>query len=917
MARNRSNPKPPGANLDERAEQRRAVLDKRQRLLSKMAKAHAARAEAAPPEQETQAAPQRPIRDVECYMAALAAQPFYRLGHSDAVEVTSAYSQLVRSAIEVASDGSAQVVMPWPPVRVSPSAIAGLLTIAAVGSADREELILQDATETGRRRSDQVRAIVFPYARSTHAQARQVQVGRHTFGAINFEHVKRYVNGQNDAAKDFHQVLARIRNLTGRALDGRDYTEFEHPILDEIVPHASPRGERSSNSTLLWRTRSKTDIAKQSRSGDADDPSKADFFLYTLRANDRLDVELRAIQRSPDLLILDLTRVARNRLGWDWVGKSTEFVALLREVHPTTGILAIADDPWTFRTARFDVLGTQRSGRNGRVTPAIGRVAYSDITDIVRPVAAPAPKFEGAGCIDVDGFFGDVDHRIEALRRLANILDNKGAPREAVIVRSVIATVRRTASLPGSLAELSTFLEQETSTATANDLLAVYRITADIATLDDPRFAANQVDAEDGALSATRDLMHTFDNATPMSTLLEAVIQPPLRSSSKSVFVFRSDLVAEFAVNRLGVMYPKLAARIESEFIRFGGERILKSVVDLPQVARNQFKRAVLVAPTRTAILATLTQPWLPENLTVLADADTLAFAARDAEQLADEIDITPLATRLRMFATRAVERVDEIGRHVVRFEMPPDDVEFPNGLVVDLSGGGNGERNLIEIELKSGQRIIARRSTEIVLRDDGAATTSFVERPASQVKVGDEVCVIGHGFIERARTLVNIRATAAEEIRDYHQLVADRFSAMPEQTTIEKLRSLVAAMGEPAVAPDTARYWIDLDDEIEKPLHDVVPHAPHDRDTFMRFAAALGISERMAGNFWRWAIVAQRSHRLRYGNVFHDAFRGILTDPHAAMASNRDRTSQIRMLRSMAEEHVAIVNKVRSYGTR
>jgi hypothetical protein len=917
MARNRSYFGPPVASLDERAEQRRAALDTRQKLLSKMTKTSAARAEAAAAKQKTQAVPERPQRDIQRYMAALAAQPFHQLGQSDAAEVTPSYSQLVRSAAEVASNGSAQVVMPWPPIRVSPSAIAGLLTIAAVGSAERQQLVLQGAPETGRRRSDPVRVIVFPYTRGTHAQARQVQVGRRAFGAVNFEHVKRYVNGGNDAAKDFHQVLARVRNLTGRAFDGRDYAEFEHPILDEIVPHASPGGERSSNSTLLWRTRSKTDIAKQSRSGDADDPSKADFFLYTIRANDRLDVDLRAIERSPDLLILDLTRIARNRLGWDWVGKSIDFVASLHEVHPTTGILAIADDPWTYRTTRFDILGTRRPGRNGKVTPAVGHVAFSEVPNIVRPVAAAAPTFEGAGCVDVDGFFGEVDHGIEALRRLANSLNDKGAPQEAIIVRNVIATVRRTASLPGSLADLSSFLEQETSTATANDLLAAYRVTADIATLDDPRVAASQVDAEVGALVVARELMRTFDNATPMSTLIEAAIQPPLRSSSKSVFVFRSDLVAEFAVNRFGVTYPKLAARIESEFIRFGGERILKGVVDLPQVARNQFKRVVLVAPTRTAILATLTQPWLPEHVTVLADADTLAFAARDADRLADEIDIATLAVRLRKFAMKANERVEEIGRHVVRFEMPPDDVEFPNGLVVDLSGRANGERNLIEIELKSGQRIIARRSTEIVLRDDGAATTAFVERPASQVKVGDEVCVIGHGFIERARTLVNIRATAAEEIRDYHQLVADRFAAIPAPSTMAKLRSLVAAMGEPAVAPDTARYWIDLDEELEKPLHDVVPHAPQDRDTFMRFAAALDISERMAGNFWRWAVVAQRSHRIRYGNVFHDAFRGILTDPHAAVASNRDRTDQIRMLRSMAEEHVAIVDKVRSFVAR
>lgn len=900
--------------LDDRAGQRRAMLDKRQALLSKMAKASAARAQAPTPATANPVILERKTRDVERYMAALAAQPFHLLGLSEVSAVTPAYQRLVRSAVEVASDGSVQVVMPWPPLRISPSAIAGLLTIAAVGSAEVEQVASQGATDTVRRRSDEVRTIVFPYARSTHARARQVQVGRHELGVVNFEHVKRYMNGGDDAAKDFHQVLGRVRNLTGRASDGRDYAEFEHPILDEIVPHATPRGERATNSTLLWRTRSKTDIAKQSRSNEADDRDKADFFLYTLRAGERIGVDIRAIKRSPDLLILDLTRNARNRLGWDWVEKASEMVACLREVHPSTGILAIADDPWTYRTARFDILGTRRPRKNSKQIPVQGHVAYSENSEIVQSVSATPSPFEGGSRIEADGFFGDTAHGIEAVRHLANTLSRRGDPNGANTARSLMATIRRTASLPGSLAELGRFMEREASTAAANDLLSVYRAAADLATLADPRSLASQVDADDGALSKAREIMRTFDAATPMTTLLEAIVQPAVRSSSKSVFVFRSDLVAEFAADRLGVAEPKLAARIESEFIRFGGERMLRAVADLPPSARNQFKRAVIVAPTRTAILTTLSQPWLPDQVTMLADADTLAFAARDAERLADEIGIAPLAARLCNFAAKAKARVEEMGRHVVRFEMPTDDIEFPNGTVVDLSGGGRGERNLVEIGLKNRQRIIARRNTGIVLRDDGATTTAFVERPASAVKPGDEVCVIGHSFVERARTLVNIQATASEEIRDYHELVAERFAEIPEPSIQAKLRTLVARMGDPSVTTERARYWIDLADEIEKPLHDVVPHAPSDRETFMRFTAALGIGEGMASSFWRWAVVAQRSHRLRYGNVFHDAFRGILTDPHAAMASNRDRTDQIRLLRSMAEEHVAVVDNVRSF---
>lgn len=912
MGRDRPFQRPPGVALGDRAEQRQAALDKRQTLLSKMAKSNAERSAAAASPKA--APPERPRREIDRYMGALALQSFHLLGRAEVAEITPAYLRLVRSAAEVAADGSAQVVMPWPPARVSASAIVGLLTIAAVASAECEQVDMQGSSEQSRRRSDEVRAIVFPYARSTHAQARQVQVDRHALGAVNFDHLKRYMSETGDGAKDFHQVLARVRNLTGRATDGRDYAEFEHPILDEIVPHGPPRGERSSNSMLLWRTRTKTDIANQRRSGDADDPAKASFFLYTVRAGERLGIDLRAIKRAPDLLILDLNRTARNRLGWDWMRKASEMVACLREVHPGTGILAIADDPWTYATARFEILGTRRPGRNSKPTPATGHVAYSEVPEIVRPAGSGDTTFDGGNRIDVDGFFGDVDHNIEALRHLANSLADKGDAEGSTTARNLIATVRRTALLPGSLSELSRFLERETSTATADDLLAVYRVTPDLATLNDPRSLASQVDAEAGSLSSARDLMRTLEGGTPMTTMLEVAIQPALRSSSKSMFVFRSDLVAEFAADRLIASHAKLGERLDSEMIRFGGERLLKTVADLPPASHNQFKRVVVVAPTRTAILTTLTQPWLPEQVTILADADTLVFAARDAERLAGEIDIAQLAARLRTFAAKANKRVEEIGRHVVRFEMPTDDVEFPNGSVIDLRGGPRGERNLVEIELKNGQRIIARRSTEIVLRDDGAATASFVERPASQVKKGNEVCVIGHGFVERARTLVNIRATAAEEIRDYHQLVVERFAAMPEPTVIAKLRSLVAAMGEPAVPVETARYWIDLDREVDKPLHDVVPHAPQEEETFMRFTAALGMSERIARTFWRWAVVAQRSHRVRYGNVFHDAFRGILTDPHAAMASNRDRTDEIRALRAMAEEHVAIVDEVRSY---
>lgn len=913
MARNRPYHRPPGTTQQDRDHARKATLDRRQALTAKLAEAAARRAAdpVAPPPTEAES----PFRDVDGYMAAIAAQPLHRLGQPEVAELTAAYATLVRSAVEIAGRGGAQVVMPWPPSKISPSAIVSLLAIGAIGSARRDSVQLRGAEIASRVRADEVRAMVFPYARSTHAQARQVQVDRHEFGRINFEHVARYLGRSGDAAKDLHQVLARVRKLSGRASDGRDYAEFEHPILDEVIPHGPARGDRPSNSSVLWRTRSKTDIGRQARSGEADDPAKAAYFMFTARRDDRLGVELRAIKRPLDLLILDLSRNGRDRLGWDWLRRAGDMVACMREIHPKAGILAVVDDPWSYRAVRFDVLGTKQPGKKGKVIPAPGSVVYCPTTGILQDIGQQTPPFEGASSITVDGFYGDVDRNIERLRELANRLADMGDPAGAATARNLMGTVRRSASLPGSIAELSRFIERETSAAIADDRLATYRATADISALTDPTGLASQADAEKSVAAETRTVMRSLEQATPMSTLIEDAMQPALRSSSRSVFVFRSDMIAEFAADKLGSAYPKLSERIESGVIRFGGARALHTVADAPASSRNQFKRAIIVAPTTSTILATLAQSWLPEQVMFLADADTLAFAARDASRLADEIGVDALSLRLRTFAEKAANRVAGIGRHTVQLdaEAPSEDVEFPTGSVVDLSAGGRGERRLVEIKLGNGQRIIARPSTGIVLRDDGATTTTFVERPASQIGRGDEVCVIGPGFIERARSLVNIRATAAEEIREYHSQVAKRFAAIPEESTNGRLRILVSRMGQPEVPIDRARYWVDLRDEIDKPLHEVVPHAPHDRDTFMRFTEALGIGRKLAESFWLWAVVAQRSHRMRAGNVFHDAFRGILTDPHAALASNRDRSADIRALRAMAEEHVATVADTQS----
>ena len=905
--------RPPGKSLEDRAQQQREVRDRRAELIKKM-KSTATRTAAAVDSLAVETPQSHSRRDVDAYLTALAAMPLYPLGSNAEVPLAPWYRTFARSALEAMNGSGDQVVMSWPLSQTCPSGIVGLLTVAAVGGARRTSIHFQGAEESVFEQAEKLRTVLYPYARSTHAAARQVQVDSTQLGSIHFDHLKRYLDENAETGtKDYHQVLARVRQLKKGVVEGDSFGEFKHPILDELVPHGPPKGERPANGELLWRTKSKTDIGKFSRSGAADDPATAAYYIYTIRAKDRLDEQLRAIKDSPDLVIIDLSRAARARLGWNWPSQARDAIKRVREVQPDTGILALTDDPWVYRLTRFELLGSRKPGKKGKTVPAAGRVVFSPERSLLADADRSRPEFKGATEISIGGFFGEVDRTIEKLRILARGLADRGDASGAAIVREIIATVRRSASLPGSLAAFVRFLEAETTTAMAADLFASYRVGANLTALSDARSLASQLDAESLATAGADGLMRSLETATPMASLLNEALQAPLRSSSRSLVVFRSEMIAEFAASELLESNTKLKGRLEKDMIRFGAAPLVATVSATSQAFRNQFKRIILVAPTSSAILATFAEPWLPEQMAILADADTLAFAARDAERLACELDVEPVARRLRDFAVQANKRVTEIGRHAVRFdnEMPPEDIEFPSGMLVDLSGGGRGERNLIEIQMRNGQRILARQSTYIVVRGDGATAPPFIEKAASAIRVGEEVCVIDPAFVERARTLVSFRATAAAEIREYHSQVAARFDGLPGDSISKRLRYLVSTMGDPPTSPHTARYWVSLDEEIEKELHEVVPHAPQDRETFLRFTAALGIGAKLAENFWRWAVVAQRSHRVRAGTVFHDAFRGILTDPHAALAENIERGEEIRALRSMAEDHVATVAKI------
>lgn len=904
----------PRVGLQTHLERQRAVADRKGELARQIADSVAKRAAAAAPPPRTQ-------RPIDSYAQALDGLPLHRVGSQQALGVATAYRKLVEIIAKVASDGGRRTVLFWPAAEVSLAAGAVLTCLADCLAAPPIEIV--HAGETFRALSKPIglRTLLFPAASTGHRPLKDVYVDKNTIGRCHTQHHVRAIRHPNEVGlADYHQALSRVKTLNGLARDGQVYDEFRHPNLDEVVASGPLGGPVPDHGHLLWHARSKTDLRVQSRTGLADDPKAAPYFSFSLRADDAASVRINASTLPLDVLLLDLTRRGRARLGLNWRERVRDFTAKIEAAHRGIGVVALTDDPWTFDAVRFEALATETRSRakvDRQACPS--EVVFATDAVIATPAQEPAVEWRGCESVSVQGFGGDLVTEVARLRSLATTASQAGDLRGAETVRRLIGRLRSAASLPASLGALSSFVTAEMGSAAAAEQVAAYQVNALIADLTEPGSVLSQVahDVLTASVAKARELRAKVDQATPMSTLVEAAVRRYLGSSSKCLFVFRSDLIAELAYEDLVSRLPELEARIDNGMIHFTDVPGALDIANLPDGERNQFYRMVLIGPTRVQLLSWMAKPWLPKDVLILLDLDTMRSTSRDALRLAEYPEFSPLQRRLSLLAQRTRECAGRLGGAAIKLdslEAPPEDVEVPVGSVVDMAGPSRNPRDLIAFTLSNDLTVIARPRTRLVSRQPSQALVSYGETQASQVGVGDEICVMGQAFIEKMRPLLNISAVAAEEIRSYHDLVRDRFDALPGGPVSARLRVVSEKMGQPRVAPETIRYWVTLDDEADKALHDVVPHAPRDRETFLRFMAALDVSEGTARRFWAWAVIAQRSVRQRVGAVLYDAYRSILVDPHGADASQLDRLAGVKAVRSAAEQFVATVTGRREY---
>jgi hypothetical protein len=856
------------------------------------------------------AAPAPRLRDVDALLGAIHDIPLYYSGESERQPLAPIYNDIVRAALQAMQDKSREALLVWPHADPAPALIAVALSLADCASSRP----IKSGSYDARAAPVGMRALIYPYTRNERHALRTILVDRTYVASVQLAHQMRLKPGDDPALGDFHRTLARVGSLRGLGKDGQPYPEFNHPCADELVP-TSRINQPDSMAGLLWRVRTKTDLSRFDRPTPppAEQPNEAAFYLFGVHADDNPADALAAVRAPLDLALVDLTRTGTQRLDREWLARTKAFFAELDQKHPRTATLVLTDDPWTFDTVRRDLLLSKKQKREKQAPPP-GAVVLAHSPALLGGTSE-APVYADVSAFEISPYAGSLDEVSSLAGRLARRAIEMGDIPAAENIYEIVGTLRRCAALPAPLPSLADFVASEIGERGAAERLSNYSTNAPLNELQKSRGALSQ--HEGPALGdfdrRVRLVQENAAQLTPMATEFEATLAALMGKSSRTAILFRDNMLADFAAETFAALpdFRDLDRRFATKMMYFVDAGELDDLAREPPSYRKQFKTLVIVGLSRQVLLSALARPWLPERVVIIGDTATLSGAARDVKRLLRYDALGPLRPRLEKFAARAAEEVGrQLGMTLVLDDdaTAPDDTEKVASGVLNLAGEATLGQPLYRFELDTGEILIAKPGTQLVLQNTARLVPTFYQESASNVERGDHICVIGDAFLAMARPLLNITVRAAEEIRDYHRLVLKQLASIPAATPTQRLTEVIRRMTEAGANTSNARYWVDIEGELDKPLEEIVPHAPREHVTYLAFMKALGVSDTHAEHYWIWAVIAQRALRVRAALRYHDAYRAILVSPHAAQADNPQRAKDIKRIRSAAESFVGRV---------
>lgn len=784
--------------------------------------------------------------------------------------------------------------------------------------------------------STELATLFFPWSQGTIVTQRRLLVDRDYVCESTLPALNR-VWSENTSHTAFSYLMA-LHSLKHVLTSGKKDKRFRnaiknnpglmHPTLYEIMPQ-----HRIQDSSGLWdykdqflrRLRPHTWIAERREYLEAAaDPSQTPFFLYGVHSSATRTQLFRTAGldpscngRRPDIVLVDLTRRARGRLGRDWQQSLNRFLGVVHDLYASNcpPMLAVTDDTFVLQNLRWDIVkeyDLRRSANASHKGPVFATVVPHPKPDPFDPETIESGSLSR---VTAEVYGADILSVAELGLKVRRALQDTGESEIAEAVATAIYALESIAGLPGPPRQFQDFLadnydgyERQRLGAQFDHLTPSGQIKS---TLQLGLAGVNH-DQLSAFLDAFDKLCNRASTDNPGRKLFDKCVEGLAREDARALVVFPSEALRGFAEWRIENDDTLSYARsMLGRKLLLVDRREAMEELDIDQRGQRLFEQLVFIQPRADDFLQVLTRSWIPEKVLVLAN---LAWAERTLRRIRILIDIDGIdPLRDKLLAVR-----EELERTLSGRKIDVPDLDIPPPLprlgTLDLTAGSVSGSGLTRIVTTSGNlRVKVFDGSEVAVYDPEALQI-FSRKLAKDLKPGDQICVFSPDFVSMVRDKLNLTANASEVLPLYHRTVADAVVKLPGEDMTSKARALRERMLdiEPTLelpGIHAIRQWIDVESLVHAPRNEVRPQAPRDRRHYLCLMRALGISEDLASHYWDLGIFWTRSKRIRSGFAFHQVFMGILIDPHGTVTRlPESRRHDVWRIYETAERHVATV---------
>ncbi len=846
---------------------------------------------------------------------------FHRHGDSDRpYDLGSTAKTILADFERTLSHRRSEALLVWPQAIQGLAIIHSLAALSRLANCDTQRLA----------------TLLFPWNRNSGATQKALLVDREQLVKAALGPLNRiYAQGSTHPAFGYLMAIHSLKHLAKGEQGNRRYKAVEqdpcllHPTLFELIPQAGIQasGLLSSEDHFLRRLRRHTWINQRSEHiASANDPSASPFYLFGLHPEGLAVETLRKAGldpdrggRCPDIVLIDLTRRARNGLGENWRSEAEKFCLMISDFYRRAcpPALVVTDDVFVLQTVRWKTLKEYETAREVTVSPKAPATAHliinvrADILD----TEATAPAWLEDFTTEVYGT--DLLQFVENGLKLRRSLLDAGESEIASSVAAAIAALQNFIGLPGPVRWFRDFLVKHHEGYELHrlgdrfDHLAPRGKIATAIKLG----SAGANHAQLSAFLKTYDgLCSTAAADNPGTRFFEGCLAKLNKESHRSLVVFSSELVRSFAEwrvqneNHLEYARPKVGREM-----MFVCGREIAEELQRARGTQTPFDHIVFIEPYADDFLKALAEPALPPRAMVLCHLARAQQILDRAAALRELDGVAPIEWNLLM----AQEQLQKaMTAHSVEIRDLDALLLEPRLETIDLAGPRTPSSGPTRILRTSGYvRIRAFDGTELAVYDPDAFPV-FSKRLAKDLLPGDQICVFTPDFVDAARDKLHLGATAPEVLGLYHQAVADAAARLPGRDLKAKTDALREAILkiDPSLAPSlpasqSIRNWIDVADLLKAPREEVRPQAPRDRRHYFAFMKALGVADDVARIYWDMGVFWTRSARISTGSAFHQVFMGILIDPYGIVSRFPEAIRQeVWRIHETAEEHLVAV---------